>query len=111
VCLKVEFLDGRKMKLIQEAPRWLDAYEVPGQFIGIRGVQNKNPSQEDGAEKLLAITSSPTQTRMDSALLAATILEVCKRYGASLHEASRSWLIERTKLENWDHTRLETYSK
>jgi hypothetical protein len=32
----VNFLDGRKVKRKQEAPRWIDAYTVPGQFIGVR---------------------------------------------------------------------------
>lgn len=32
----VNFLDGRKIKRMQEAPRWIDAYTVPGQFVAVR---------------------------------------------------------------------------
>lgn len=32
----VNFLDGRKVRRRQEAPRWIDSYNVPGQFIGVR---------------------------------------------------------------------------
>lgn len=71
----MEFLDGRKLKLIQNAPRWIDDFTVPGQFIGVRGISNPAPDT-DGAEKLLPITSSPNEARVNSALLDATILEV-----------------------------------
>ena len=32
----VTFLDGRKIKRLQESPRWIDAYTVPGQFVAVR---------------------------------------------------------------------------
>ena len=32
----MNFLDGRKIKRLQEAPRWIDAYTVPGQFVAVR---------------------------------------------------------------------------
>ena len=70
-------MDGRKLKLIQDAPRWIDDFTVPGQFIGVRGIQQNAAS--NGAEKLLAITSSPNEARVDSALLDATILEVTSK--------------------------------
>ena len=71
-------MDGRKLKLIQEAPRWIDDFTVPGQFIGVRGIHQNTAS--NGAEKLLAITSSPNEARVDSALLDATILEVTSNH-------------------------------
>ncbi|CAL8469738.1 g9280 [Coccomyxa elongata] len=32
----VNYLDGRRMRRRQEGPRWVDAYKVPGQFVGVR---------------------------------------------------------------------------
>jgi hypothetical protein len=32
----VTFLDGRKVRRRQEGPRWIDAYRMPGQFVGVR---------------------------------------------------------------------------
>jgi len=73
----VEFLDGRKLKEIQNSPRWIDDFEVPGMFIGVRGVEKEGKTGvENGAERLLPITSSPNQARMDSALLDAALVEV-----------------------------------
>jgi len=72
----VEYLDGRKLKLIQNSPRWIDDFTVPGQFIGVRGIKNGEKSNGDSAEELIAITSSPNEARVNSALLDATILEV-----------------------------------
>ena len=69
-------MDGRKLKLIQDEPRWIDDFCVPGQFLGVRGIKNDNPGEQDGAEKLLAIASSPNEARVDSALLDAAIVEV-----------------------------------
>lgn len=57
--------------------------KVPGQFIGVKGIaektQESSASEEadKGAEKLLPIVSPPNEARMNSALLDATILEVC----------------------------------
>ena len=45
----VNFLDGRKMRRRQEAPRWIDSYNVPGQFIGVR-----YPSDPISASALVA---------------------------------------------------------
>eukprot|EP00210_Caulerpa_lentillifera_P000996 g959.t1 len=78
----VDFLDGRKMKSIQDSPRWVDDFIVPGQFIGVKGILSAQKSsnlcktEDEGAEKLLPIVSSPNEARMNSALLDATILEV-----------------------------------
>ena len=65
------FLEGRKVRRRQEAPRWVDAYTVPGQFVSVR--------HEGGAAaaRLYALANSPYAARRESANLDASIIEVC----------------------------------
>ncbi|KAK9839211.1 hypothetical protein WJX81_001667 [Elliptochloris bilobata] len=67
---QVTFLEGRTMRRRQEAPRWVDAYMVPGQFVAV--------CHEGGAaaQRLYALANSPYAARRDSANLAASIIEV-----------------------------------
>ncbi|GMH35471.1 hypothetical protein BSKO_03339 [Bryopsis sp. KO-2023] len=70
----VDYMDGRKLKRIQKAPRWIDSYKLPGQFVGVRF------SPEDGntvsPQRLLAVCCSPYEARRNSALLDASIIEI-----------------------------------
>ena len=63
------YLDGRKLRGRQEAPRWVDAYTVPGQFIRVR--------REAGAAapRLYALANSPYAAKRESANLDASIVE------------------------------------
>ncbi|KAK9802950.1 hypothetical protein WJX72_006330 [[Myrmecia] bisecta] len=75
----VEFLEGRKISRRQESPRWIDAYKVPGQFIGIRYPADSAHTQTGPlrpANRLYAIASSPYQAKSESADLDASIIEV-----------------------------------
>lgn len=70
----VDYMDGRKLKRIQKAPRWIDNYKLPGQFVGVRF------SPEDGSmvspQRLMAVCCSPYEARRNSALLDASIIEI-----------------------------------
>ncbi|CAD7699795.1 unnamed protein product [Ostreobium quekettii] len=74
----VDYLEGRKVKRIQKAPRWIDDYKLPGQFVAVRplgsDVSDNEPSPKTW--KLLAISSSPYEARRESALLDASIIEI-----------------------------------
>ncbi|BDA47799.1 hypothetical protein COCOBI_11-0560 [Coccomyxa sp. Obi] len=100
----VNYLDGRRMRRRQEGPRWVDAYKVPGQFVGVRyppdpisdsasGSTDAGdapstsaeaatesggdpPSDPPTARTLFAISSSPYSARRDSANLDASIIEL-----------------------------------
>jgi len=66
---QVTYLDGRKLRGRQEAPRWVDAYTVPGQFIRVQ--------REAGAAapRLYALANSPYAAKRESANLDASIVE------------------------------------
>ena len=85
----VTFTEGRRVRNVQEAPRWVDGYCVPGQFVAIRyckengaaGSSSRSSSCAEGAlaeaARLFALASSPYEARRDSANLNASIVEVC----------------------------------
>ncbi|GAB4816983.1 hypothetical protein N2152v2_004029 [Parachlorella kessleri] len=77
----VNFMDGRKIRHVQENPRWVDAYQAPGQFVAVRYCSGGSSMENSGfnavlAKQLKAIASSPYEARRDSANLDATIIEL-----------------------------------
>lgn len=76
----VNFMDGRKIKHVQENPRWIDAYQVPGQFLAVKycspGGDIEDVSTVTLAQHLRAIASSPYEARQSSAMLDASIVEL-----------------------------------
>ena len=74
VCaLQVTYLEGRKVKRRQQAPRWLDEFTVPGQFVAVRH------DGSDLTQRLYALANSPYAARRESANLDASIVEACTR--------------------------------
>lgn len=71
--LQVNYLDGRKVKRRQQAPRWLDEFTVPGQFVAVRH------EGSDLKQRLYALANSPYAARRESANLDASIVEVCSQ--------------------------------
>eukprot|EP00887_Chlorella_sp_A99_P000932 scaffold5.g932.t1 len=79
----VEFLEGRKIRNVQEHERWVDRYSQPGQHIAVRYAAGCR-SVDDAASpadlllsrRLFALASSPYDARRDSALLDGAIVEV-----------------------------------
>ena len=71
--LQVNYLDGRKVKRRQQAPRWLDDFTVPGQFVAVRH------EGSDLKQRLYALANSPYAARRESANLDASIVEVCSQ--------------------------------
>ncbi len=71
----VTILEGRKMGRKPKDSRWVDALEVPGQFLGLReGVEA--PDADAQPTKLFAIASSPYDAKRNSAMLDAALVEV-----------------------------------
>lgn len=81
---RVTFLEGRKVRHVQESRRWIDGYKVPGQFVAARycapGSGGGSGTEECGelrtAGRLLCLASSPYEARRDSALLDASLVEL-----------------------------------
>jgi len=68
----VDVLYGRKVKGVVDAPRWIDSYTMPGQFVGVRF-----PGSTPRTAKLLYnIANSPYESRRDSAYFDASIIEI-----------------------------------
>ena len=59
------------MRRRQQAPRWLDDFTVPGQFVAVRH------EGSDLKQRLYALANSPYAARRESANLDASIVEVC----------------------------------
>lgn len=80
---RVNFLEGRKVRHVQENRRWIDDYRVPGQFVAVRycgqgssSTDTDECSQLVVARRLLSLASSPYEARRDSALLDASLVEL-----------------------------------
>lgn len=76
----VTFLEGRKVRHVQEKRRWVDNYRVPGQFVAVRycaeGPTTEECSQLRVAARLQSLASSPYEARRDSAMLDASLVEL-----------------------------------
>ncbi|PSC75462.1 adenylate kinase [Micractinium conductrix] len=76
----VTFLEGRKVRHVQEKRRWVDEYTVPGQFVAVRycasGGSTEGCSELRVARCLQSLASSPYEARRDSALLDASLVEL-----------------------------------
>ncbi|KAL3136385.1 hypothetical protein ABBQ38_005642 [Trebouxia sp. C0009 RCD-2024] len=72
----VHFLEGRKMPRRQTGTRWIDSYKLPGQMIGIRYCAEGKEEPTQTAKRLFAIASSPYDSRRDSSMLDASMIEV-----------------------------------
>lgn len=86
------YSDGRRLKHIQETSRWLDDYRTPGQFVAIKhcatGGSLEGCTQPMVAKHLFPLTSSPYETRSSSALLDASMIEICvSREGSDAEKA------------------------
>jgi len=76
----VAFFDGRKRKHVQDSPRWIDRYKLPGQKVGLR---LPDAGGDSGPQRMFAVSSSPYATHYASADLAAGIIELLVEHGAS----------------------------
>ncbi|KAK9862207.1 hypothetical protein WJX84_008668 [Apatococcus fuscideae] len=91
---RVNFLDGRRVRARQEAPRWIDQYTTPGQCLVVR--QPASDAATDTAssskELVLTVSSSPYQARRQSAPLDASIVEVLvdRQGGANQQQLSHA---------------------
>lgn len=79
----VTFLEGRRVRHVQEKRRWIDDYRVPGQFVAARYCPQASGSSSTDecsdlrvAQRLLCLASSPYEARRDSALLDASLVEL-----------------------------------
>ncbi|DBB01404.1 TPA: hypothetical protein ACH3X1_000070 [Trebouxia sp. C0004] len=70
------FIEGRKMARRQDGLRWIDTYKLPGQMIGIKFCPKGQSEPTQTAKRLYAISSSPYDSRRDSVMLDASIIEV-----------------------------------
>ncbi|KAI3438700.1 hypothetical protein D9Q98_001120 [Chlorella vulgaris] len=80
---RVNFLEGRKVRHVQQDRRWIDDYRVPGQFVAARYCSHDQGSGSTDecsemvvARRLLSLASSPYEARRDSALLDASLVEL-----------------------------------
>lgn len=78
----VNFLEGRKVRHVQENRRWIDDYRVPGQFVAARYCADGTSTEGCAAgslrvaQRLLCLASSPYEARRDSAMLDASLVEL-----------------------------------
>ncbi|DBA66220.1 TPA: hypothetical protein ACH3X2_002595 [Trebouxia sp. C0005] len=73
---QAHFIEGRKLERRQDGQRWIDTYKLPGQMIGIKFCPEGQNEPTQTAKRLYAISSSPYESRRDSAMLDASIIEV-----------------------------------
>lgn len=78
----VVYVDGRKVRHVQQNKRWLDTYKLPGQLVAVRyqqgGESLEDPDSADAviASRLLGLASSPYEARSTSVSLNAAIVEL-----------------------------------
>ena len=63
-CLTLSLSDCRKVRRRQEAPRWVDSYTVPGQFVGIRYPPDPVSDSADMASSTAEGMLSPASLQM-----------------------------------------------
>lgn len=80
----VVYADGRRVRHVQKARRWLDDYKAPGQCVAVKYEDKSETTSGNGsdpapmrvASRLFGLGTSPYEARSSSAALDAAIVEL-----------------------------------